>query len=465
MGIMSRLVKFYHKFPHLIQSAIASARGVYLSSLRYGPLTDQMIEEARERETWSIERWESRQEEQLARILHLAATQVPYYRNMWTKRRKNGDKASWEILSNWPILHKDTLRTHPQEFLADAYQKQRLVKETTSGTTGTPLTLWTTQKAVRQWYALCEARWRGWYGLSRQDRWGIFGGQMIVPFSKRRPPFWVWNAGMKQLYLSSYHLRPQNIPHYINAICKHNLVYLLGYASSLYSLALFTLEQKLSVPSLKIVISNAEPLYPHQRKVISEVFQCPVYDTYGQSENVCAASECLSGNLHLWPEVGLIENMDDNEDVLLPAGKTGRLICTGFLNQAMPLIRYEVGDLGRLSKKTSCSCGRNLPILKAIEGRMDDVLLTQDGRRIGRLDLVFKANIPIREAQIIQETINRIRVKYVPANGFNQKHANELTPLLRDRLGDMEIILENVDSIPRTEAGKFQAVISRLNKV
>ena len=317
--------------------------------------------------------------------------------------------------------------------------------------------------AVRQWYALFEARWRNWYGLSRHDRWGILGGQMVTPFTQSKPPFWVWNAGMHQLYLSSYHLASQNVAAYMDAIQSHKLVYLLGYASSLYSLAQLALEQKLNIPVLKAVISNAEPLYAHQRDVISRAFQCPVYDTYGLSENVCAASECSDGNLHLWPEVGVTEILDDDSDVSLPVGKTGRLVCTGLLNMTMPLIRYDVGDRGHLSTESNCACGRSLPILGGIEGRNDDVLLTRDGRRIGRLDPVFKADLSIREAQIIQESLNEVHIKVVPTTGFTSQDETTLIERLQEYIGQVRVTLEKVESIPRTANGKFRAVISKLD--
>ena len=86
----------------------------------------------------------------------------------------------------------------------------------------------------------------------------------------------------------------------------------------------------------------------------------------------------------------------------------------------MPLIRYKVGDLGSLStSEQPCGCGRTLPILDCVEGRADDVLLTRDGRRVGRLDPVFKTRLPLREAQIIQESLSRVRVRFVPGPHFS----------------------------------------------
>ena len=145
---------------------------------------------------------------------------------------RRGDEASFEVLANWPILKKETLRDRPERFLADDCDRRNLQAVTTSGTTGTPITLWRSQKANREWYALYEARVRLWNGLSRRNRWGHLGGQPVVPFQQDRPPYWVWNAALRQLYLSCMHISPHSSVAYLEAIRQYRLDYLLGYASS-----------------------------------------------------------------------------------------------------------------------------------------------------------------------------------------------------------------------------------------
>jgi phenylacetate-CoA ligase len=231
----------------------------------------------------------------------------------------------------------------------------------------------------------------------------MVGGQLVVPERQRRPPFWVWNAGLNQLYMSSYHLAPDLTPHYLDAIKRYRLKYLLGYTSSLYELAQAILRSRRTDLSLHVVLTNAEPLYAYQRDAIAAAFQCPVRETYGMAEIVSSGSECLDGRLHLWPCVGTLEVLEDGR------GTSGanELIGTSLLNADMPLIRYRIGDRGRLAPDDSrCTCGRMLPTLLAVEGRSCDVLFTSDGRRIGRLDPVFKHDLPIHEAQIVQETLH-----------------------------------------------------------
>ena len=223
-------LKLYHALPPHARNLTASLRGVYLRSWRYGPESEKLIESALEREQWSTKQWKAYIQNRLAYVLQRAATQVPYYREYWAERRRQGDNASWEYLENWPVLEKESLRQNGAAFVADDCHIRRMFHEHTSGTTGKSLNLWWSRKTVQTWYALFEARWRRWYGVSRQDRWAILGGQLITSIVYRQPPFWVWNLALKQLYMSSYHLAPDLIPYYLDALKKYRVKYIFGYS-------------------------------------------------------------------------------------------------------------------------------------------------------------------------------------------------------------------------------------------
>ncbi len=453
------MVSIYHRLPSAARSGVASLRGLYLRWWRYGSGTEELVAAALERESWPAERWRSYQEERLAYVLERAALRVPHYRDMWAERRRRGDRSAVDVLDNWPILDKETLRLAPETFVADDRRIGSLFHEHTSGTTGKPLDLWWSRSTVQAWYALMEARWRRWNGVTRRDRWALVGGQLVTPAAQRRPPFWVWNAALSQLYMSSYHLAPGFLGAYLDAIERARIDYLVGYSSSLYALAVGTLAAGRRLP-MKVAVTNAEPLFDHQREAIGAAFECPVRETYGMAEIVACASECASGRLHLWPEVGWIEAGGDAGSA--PAD----IVATGLLNADMPLIRYRVGDRAVLpgAEEGRCACGRTLPALGGIEGRVDDALYTSDGRRIGRLDPVFKSSLPIVEAQIVQESLRRMVVRYVPAEGFDSAAAAAIADRLRERMGDVAVILEEVGSIPRDANGKFRAVVCALGK-
>jgi phenylacetate-CoA ligase len=261
--------------------------------------TERLVEEVLERQTWNPEQWKTWQEERLAYVLHRAATRVPYYREQWAARRRRGDRASWEYIENWPVLEKEPLRQNPIAFVADDCDVRHMYPEHTSGTTGTPLSLWWSRETVRAWYALFEARTRRWNGVSRHENWAILGGQLIVYANTLRPLLWVWNTPMNQLYMSSYHLAPDVIPYYCNALKRYGINHILAYPSALYSIAQEVLRLGRKDLHMIVAITNAEPIFDYQRQAISEAFNRPVCKTYGMAEIVAAASECTGGQLHL----------------------------------------------------------------------------------------------------------------------------------------------------------------------
>ena len=456
-------LKIYHRLPHPMRVAAVAVRGYCLHSRRYGRDTERLIAEASEREQWRAGEWKEWREERLAFLLRRAATWVPFYRDQWNERRRKGDKASFEYLENWPILKKETLRGRERQFIAEDCEKRKMFRDSTSGTTGTPLSIYVGREPLQKWYALFEARTRRWHGISSRERWGILGGQLVVPFAQRKPPFGVFNPAMNQLYLSTHHISRENAAWYFKALKRRSPTHLIVYPSSAAALAGIAVEQGLAHRGVKVIFSNAELLLDDQRKLIEKVFGCPVRNTYGMGELAAGASECGNGSMHLWPEAGHIEIVDDANDFPARDNAAGRIIATGLLNTDMPLIRYEVGDRGRLAAEDSrCGCGRRLPVLEKIEGRLNDIIITPDGRRVFWLNPVFYG-LPVREAQLIQEELDCIRVLLVTAPGYTHENGDEITRRLRDRLGRMKIILEQTDHIPRTASGKFRAVVSLLD--
>ncbi|MBV6495246.1 MAG: phenylacetate--CoA ligase family protein [Acidobacteria bacterium ACB1] len=453
---MSVALDIYNMLPAPARSAAASLRGHYLNRWRYGSETESLVQAALNRESWSEAEWKTWRTDRLAYVLERAATRVPFYRRAWAERRRRGDNSSWGQLKNWDVLEKESVRANPLDFVADDLSPNKMFHDHTSGTTGTSLSLYMTKETVRQWYALFEARSRRWYGVSRHDRWAILGGQLVTPVGQKKPPFWVWNSGLHQLYMSSYHLTPQNIPAYIDALAKFGVRYILGYPSAVYTVAAEALRIGRQLTGIDVVILNAEPVYDYQREAIAKAFNCPVRATYGMAEVVAAGGECEYGRLHQWPEAGIIESGTDVGDGL------SDLVCTGLMNADMPLIRYRVGDSGKVSNE-KCECGRTLPVIEKISGRTDDILLGIDGQHVGRMDPVFKGGLPIKEAQIVQNSVSTITVNYVPADDFHDAALVELTTRIRERLGRVDVDFKRMTSIPRTSRGKFRAVICNVD--
>lgn len=455
----------FERLPPVLRSVVVSGYGAWLLSWRLGPSFDRYRREALVRDTWDADTLAAWQRSRLAHILERAATGVPYYRNYWDQVAGASRSRPWTRLENWPVLRKSSLRGDPRAFLTDG-RRRLMLPVRTSGSTGTPLKVWRSRQTVQRWYALFEARVLNWHGLRGSDPWATFGGRLVAPAAQPDPPFWAWDAPQKLLVLSSYHLAPARVKAYLDAMRERQVAYILGYASSLYWLARFVVEQDLptALPPLRAVISSAEQLYPHQREMMSRAFRCRVIDTYRMVEAVSAASECEHGRLHLWPEVGVVEILKDTSDAPAAPGEIGRLICSGLLNEDMPLIRYEVGDRGALSQDDEpCSCRRALSVLEEIEGRLDEVVVLRDGRRVGRLGHVFTGTIPIREAQIVQEDLDLIRVLVVPEKDYSSETARLIKERMHDRLGAaVSVHVESVHSIPRGPNGKFRGIVSHV---
>jgi phenylacetate-CoA ligase len=445
------LLNIYHSLPGWMRSSAATLHGFHLRSWRFGPESPQLMQQALEREAWNAEQWNDWREKRLAYVLNKAATEVPYYRRQWAERRRRGDNSSWERLENWPILEKESVRNDSRSFLAEGFQTKNMFPAYTSGTTGTPVNLWRTRHTMRSLYALSSARTKGWHGIT-DERWAKLGGQVVTLGSRREPPFWVWNSALNQLYMSTYHLAPDLIEHYLDALVKYRIKYLFGYTSSIFALAQEAIRLNRHDLKMKVVITEAEPVFEHQRRAISEAFQCPVRETYGMGEMVTAASECPEGTLHEWSEVGLVEVLENDQPVA--EGESGELVSTTLLNAEMPLIRYRIGDRGRRRTAPECKCGRSLPSIEISEAGSYELLVTPDGRRILGLEDVF-FNTPIRQAQIVQERLDFIRARYVPAPGFTPESAREIIKAVKARMEGVEVVLEPVGDIPRSANGKF----------
>jgi phenylacetate-CoA ligase len=164
---------------------------------------------------------------------------------------------------------------------------------------------------------------------------------------------------------------------------------------------------------------------------------------------------------HVLADACVVEVLRPNGTPAGP-GEEGELVCTGLLDGTMPLIRYRIGDRAVQAEGT-CRCGRTGPLLNAITGRVEDVVLTPDGRSVGRLDHVFKDTVGVREAQIVQATPNLLLVRVVPRGAFGPVDESQIRRELNFRTGGtMKIEIIRVDGLQRTASGKLPFVISAL---
>ncbi len=460
------LERLYPLVPVPLQNLGVSLYGLVWKHERLGGKFKEFVSGFRERDRWPRERMQAYLEKELQRMLCHAFDAVPYYQNAWQKSgitRRDLEQIRLEQLSRLPITPKKDLRSAPDAFVAqNVAQREKLHRYFSSGSTGTPVTSICTADDHRRFIAAREVRSFGWAKTSLHAPRSMIGGRLIVPRGVSQPPFHRYNRAERQLYFSAYHISPATIEHYVRALNHYQPVVLTGYAQSHFLLARMMSEQELSLDYEPVAaVLSSEKLTRTMKVIIKRALRTRAYEEYGAVENCALATECECGRLHAHFDFGILEIIDDN-GCPVPPGVDGRLICTGLLNEAQPLIRYEIGDLAVWSTEP-CPCDRNhLPVLKEIVGRLEDVIVGPDGRQLVRFHWVFIDLPEILEGQIVQETLDRFTVNVVTRNEVNAEIISTIQQRFLERLGPVSVRVERVPEIPRTERGKFRAVISNV---
>lgn len=458
---MGTMDKWYARLPVWAQHGAVSTYGLYWYWVRFGSGYQTYVDDLIEREKLNQTEWQNWQSERLRRLLTIAATHVPYYQKTWSASEK--ELAVQGRLDALPLLAKEPIRADPQSFVRDDIHARPRLVFYTSGSTGTPIATHWTLAEMRHSLAVREARSAQWAGVSFNLPRATFSGRMAEPNPESKGPFYRFNMVERQVYFSPFHLRPDTARFYVDALRKHRIQWMTGYAVSYYLLAKFILEQKIPVPPLKAVITTSEKLTPEMRVVMESAYQCRVYEEYSTVENALFVSECEQGRLHVSPDWGIVEILNPDGTPCAP-NQVGEVVATCLIREYQPLIRYRLGDMA-MWDSAPCSCGRSMPVIKEVVGRIEDVVVGPDGRQMVRFHGIFVNQPHVREGQIIQESLTQIRVKVVPTEGFDATDIQDITHRVQQRLTtQVQVIVEPVNQIPRGANGKFRAVVSCLNQ-
>jgi phenylacetate-CoA ligase len=454
----------YKHSPVWLQNFGVSLFGLVWRQRRYGGAFQAAVEEYSARESFNESDWIEYQTARLREVLLHSFRTVPYYRRSWTALGISDDELRNIVPSQigklLPTLEKKDVRSRVMDFVSETVNKNSLHTYSTSGTTGTPLSIKFSSTTHQVWYAAYEARCRKWAGVNRKMSRGMLGARAVVPSGQLGPPFWRHNLVERQVYFSAFHLSPSNVPQYVRALNKFRLDYLVGFASSYYSLAKMILDQELEVYRPKTIMTSAEKLTENMRATIEDAFGCEVFDAYSGVEACCLASECEHHRLHLSPDVGVVELLDETGEPV-EVGQTGEIVATGLLNIAQPLVRYRTGDMATRVAE-ACPCGRQMPVLSEVVGRLEDVVIGPDGRETVRFDSVFKGLSSVIEGQVVQESIMELRLRLIITPQFSQEDRELIRERVVRTIGAVGVTFEFVDEIERTEGGKFRAVISKV---
>jgi phenylacetate-CoA ligase len=388
-------------------------------------------------------------------LKHAYAT-VPYYRTAWDRAGVHPDDVkSLADLDAFPVLAKADIRAHEAELLSEPYRTAKLRLKRTSGSTGVPLTIRVDEPAM-QWKHACTIRSDQWSGYRLGQRVAkVWGNPEYLHHG--------WRGRLRNrlldraVYLDTIHLTDAKVAAFAAELRWHRPGLVFGHAHSLYLVACHLKKTGATDIRPHGIISTAMVLHDYQRRVIEAVFGTPVTNRYGCEEVSLIASECER-------HAGLHVNAD-NVYVEAPTGRPGRLVVTDLVNRAMPLIRYQIGDVVALSERT-CPCGRGLPLIERIEGREADYVLTPTGRLISGISLTenFALHIPgTAQMQIVQESLTELRIRLVPDEQFGDASRAKIAALVEETFGSgVRVEVELVDSIPQEPSGKYRFCISKV---
>lgn len=459
--------KIYPYFPVPLQNLGISLYGLMWRHERLGGDFDEQVRGFRVRESWTEERLRQYVEKKLRLMLLHAFETVAYYQRAWEEAGVTRSDLQWMTLNELrklPVTPKEHLRANPDSFVSGKSSRRSLRRYHSSGSTGTPITAICTAREHRLFMAAREARSFRWAGSSIKRSRAMIGGRRVVPEGVARPPFHRFNRAEQQVYFSAYHISPANVGHYLKAFDQHRPRLLTGYANSYYLLARMMLEQGMDLdyePDALVLCS--EKLTTEMKATIQDAFHARAFEEYGAVENCMLATECEHGCLHVNPDFGVMEIVDDDGNPV-PAGREGRILCTGLLNSVQPLIRYEIGDVGIMSDK-QCRCGRsNLQVLQEVVGRLEDVVVGPDGRELVRFHGLFVDMPEVIQGQVIQDALDQFTIKVLAQKDFGITHEKLLRARMESQLGPVAVKIERVAEIPRTERGKFRTVISHVRR-
>ena len=381
----------------------------------------------------------------------LIAAGTPYYKELF--REIGFDIRNLDSFAEIPITRKSIITQNPKAFHNPDY-RGALAFGRTSGATGIPLqvqydTIWD------QWALASQYRGRSWWGIYPGARELIVWGRQFDA-RQSKAIFDLKLALMNRKMISCFALSDEKLNDSAPRLIKFNPDVIYGYSTGVGRLAEYMREKRPGRNALKpkVVIVTSETLLESQRRAVQDAFGCNPIDEYGSSEAGIIAFECPEGNLHISADRMLLEIADPDETGV------GKIVLTPFENRAMPLIRYDQGDFGKISGE-KCACGVTLPILELARARVSDVIVTPRGKVSASnfFDFIAKTLIPygLRQFRAIQKSETRFHLQMIRLGGRDEEIEKIVIGRMREFLGeDIEASFEYVDEIAPEPSGKLR---------
>lgn len=411
-----------------------------------------------ERNQWEpIEQKRKRQWEQLQAALRYARENCEFYRNRIPTAPP--DEVEFRRL---PLLQKDDVRRFPERLISRAFSRSVLREATTGGSTSMSLKVFFNKRCQERRNAVamrCD-RWAGWdLGHGRGALWGN-PPPIVTPKQRLR------NALLDRItYLDTLRLTDKAMMEFIRRLRDKGIHFLFGHAHSLFVFANFVRSREIRDLDIRGIVATSMVLLERERYVIESVFGCPVTNRYGCEEVGLIACECeMHDGLHVNVDHLYVEVLREDGSPAAP-GEDGRIVVTDLINRGMPFIRYEVGDMGKTSNR-ACSCGRGLPLLEKINGRMADFFVRLDGSLVAGVSLVERtltAFPGISQLQIVQERLGEMTLNVVPDHEYGLATEEGLIREIRSVFEpETTVIVAMLTAIPQERNGKYRFAICRV---
>jgi len=408
------------------------------------------------------------QKELLYNIVNYSIQNIPYYKKAFKKCGVSINKNSiFEDIRKLPPLTKDVLRNEYDNLHGWIDEKQ-VYTNSSGGSTGQPVNF-LQDKVFKYKMLLVKKLQKEWAGYtSGEVEIKIWGSERDILKQKEIfiKKLWAWL--MSSYFLNSFSMNYQIMRCYVKEINKRKPKLILAYVTSIYDLARFIGENKITVFKPKAIMTSAGVLHSHHKKIIEKVFNCQVFNRYGTREVGDIACDCeMHEGLHVSMFTHYVEILDKN---LNPCkeGQIGDIYITLLTNYTMPLIRYKIGDRAVFTNK-KCSCGRGLSMLKRIIGRESEVLYTKDGRLIqGQFFIHFLGVIfnqgTIQKFQVIQRDYDDLEIKIVVKDERSLKFfKDKVQRIVKITFGESCNITWNcVKDIKPLKSGKYAYTINKI---
>lgn len=409
---------------------------------------------------WPPERLRELQINRLQSIVQHAFKSCPFYASLY--RDLNLCIEDMADLRRLPLVSKGDVREGLNDFLSKSFVKETIYESRTGGSTGRALTLYFDKRCQehRNAAAMRSDRWAG-RDLGTKTA-GIWGNPPRMAGFKD----WLRSSFLNRLvYLDTMAINEQSVCNFVSMWKRQRPKVIFGHSHSIYMLARYL--ENLGVEEIRPVgvISTSMMLLDHERSVIEQVMGCKVSNRYGCEEVGLISAECPERRkMHINSEHVIVELLRRDGQPALP-GEEAEVVVTDLINYAMPLIRYRVEDMA-VGVEGVCDCGRGLPMIDKIIGRVADFLQKADGTLVAGVSLVERTLTDIKgldQMQLVQESRDELQVNIVPGRLYTPRSKVLLHDELKKVFGDvMRIQINELNSLPQEKTGKYRFSINKV---